>query len=69
MSQNFKVQKQLPEKHGSMSKKGKILGKIITRYFKIGWQDKHALLRYYNTADMEKSGKGKAISLEQYVCF
>jgi hypothetical protein len=68
MSQlDFKVQKALPEKHGSMVKKGRLMGNMVTRHYKIGWADKHAVLHYYKTADMEKSGRGKTISLQQYV--
>jgi hypothetical protein len=62
---HFKVQKQLPEKHGALTKKGKFMGKLLTRYYKIGWQDKHAVLHYFSNASM--SSQGKVISLQQYV--
>ena len=65
MASNFKVQKPLPEKHGKMMKKGRYTGNVITRYFKIAWQEKYGTLQYYNTEDT--SGKGKSISLQQYV--
>jgi hypothetical protein len=67
MSEDFQVQKALPEKHGSMVEKGRGLGNMVTRYYKIGWAEGHAVLHYYETADMEASGRGKTISLQQYV--
>jgi hypothetical protein len=60
----FKIQKPLPEKHGSLKKKQKILGGLITRYFKVGWDDNHAVL-FYGTDANAVLAKQKKISLHK----
>jgi hypothetical protein len=61
----FKIQRTLPEKHGCLKKKGKLLGRQVVRYYRIEWQDRdtQAVLRYFNNESM--SSGGKTISLKQ----
>jgi hypothetical protein len=59
----FKIQKSLPEKHGSLKKKRKFLGGLVVRYFKVGWDGDHAVLYYSNDEDM--SSGSKKVSLQR----
>ena len=59
----FKIQKSLPEKHGSLKKKRKFLGGLVVRYFKVGWDGDHAVLYYSNDEDM--SNGSKKVSLQR----
>uniref|UniRef100_A0A7S0M5X2 Protein kinase domain-containing protein n=1 Tax=Cryptomonas curvata TaxID=233186 RepID=A0A7S0M5X2_9CRYP len=61
----FKIQKALPEKHGSLKKKRKLLGGLVVRYFKVGWDGDHAVLYYSNDESM--SSGTKKLSLQR--CF
>ncbi|KAJ1472855.1 hypothetical protein T484DRAFT_3395337 [Baffinella frigidus] len=61
----FKIQKHMPEKHGSLRKQGRLMGAWVTRHYKIDWQSSHAVLLAYKSASM--TGQPKAISLEH--CF
>jgi hypothetical protein len=64
----FKIQKTLPEKHGSLKKKRKLLGGLVNRYFKVGWDGDHAVLLYSN--DENLSGHLKKLSLARcsFIC-
>ncbi len=59
----FKIQKALPEKHGSLKKKRKLLGGLVIRYFKVGWDGDHAVLYYSNDENM--SSGTKKLSLQR----
>jgi hypothetical protein len=60
----FKIQKALPEKHGSLKKKRKFFGGLVLRYFKVGWDGDHAVLYYSNDESM--AGGSKKLSLQRF---
>ena len=62
MAAQFKIQKALPEKHGSLKKKGRTLGNWVARFFKAAWDGNHAVLLYSSNANMSST---KKISLEK----
>ncbi|EKX53942.1 hypothetical protein GUITHDRAFT_100192 [Guillardia theta CCMP2712] len=62
---HFKIQSRMPDKKGQLKKFGKILGRTVSRWYKIEWQGPTAVLLAYKTAAM--TGAPKVISLEN--CF
>mmetsp|Transcript_63219 Transcript_63219/g.169033 ORF Transcript_63219/g.169033 Transcript_63219/m.169033 type:complete len:445 (-) Transcript_63219:87-1421(-) len=67
MSQPFKVQKQLPEKHGMLKKKGRLWKRLVIRHYKIGWQDRHGVL-IYSADESLNASNCKTLSLEHSFC-
>jgi len=59
----FKIQKQMPEKHGTMKKKGRIFGGWLQRWYKMDWNGNTAMLLSFKNPQMAGQPT-KTVSLE-----